>query len=197
MSYQEGRYWERRYRDGGSSGAGLPAERKFLVDRVTAAVAEYQVQSILDVGVGSGELACLILAAAPEDLRYTGLDISRSGVQLARRKVPASMRLEVADVVAAPFPPRDMVLCFNVHYHVATDERAAMLVRNVLTSASKVVLFLTWNEVILDRGPLAPHCHYRPLQVAPDSGFTVAEATSLPGSPHKTLYTLARAREPR
>lgn len=196
MSYQEARYWEKRYRAGASSGDGLPAERRFLAEAVGRLARTHQFDSVLDVGVGDGQLARMLVSEIPDAVDYTGVDISAAGVRLARRNVPASVRLEVADIVVKPLPARDLVLCFNVHYHMATAERATRLVENVLASATKVALVLTWNSAVLRRGPLAAHCHYRPLHVSPGSGFEL-DADHLPGSPHKSLYTLVRTRDPR
>ena len=197
MTYQEATYWENRYRSGGNSGLGLSSEREFLVKRVKEAADEHSVQSILDVGVGTGELARMFLPLIQNrnwPWHYTGIDISKTAISriLESNHYPHSVTCMVADIVEKSFSPRDMVVCFNVHYHMATDERATKLIKNVLDSAVKVVLFLTWNERILEREPLGAHCFYRPFALPDDSNWTVSHTETLPDSPHKTLYTLTR-----
>lgn len=200
MSYNEAEYWEERYRRGGSSGPGLSSERELLAQRVNEAAERYSAHSILDVGVGTGELARMFLTPfilnRNTPWHYTGIDISKSAIEriLENNHLPhqAALSVMVADIVEKPFFPRDMVLCFNVHYHIATDERAAKLIKNVLESALKVVLFLTWNERVLERKPFGAHCFYRPFELPNGSGFTILDSQPLPDSPHKTLYTLTR-----
>lgn len=202
MSYQEESYWENRYRKGGNSGPGLLSEREFLVERVKGAAQKHDVKSVLDIGIGTGELARMILDVLPRSMflpqlvgdwsrspDYTGVDISGSAIERAGDVI----RCIECDAVESAFSPkRDMVLCFNVHYHIATDARATALVKNVLESALRVVLFLTWNERILEREPLGAHCFYRPFELPDGSPFVISNSEPLPDSPHKTLYTLTR-----
>lgn len=194
MTYREASYWESRYRKGGRSGEGKADEWAFLSACVASAVREHDVRNVLDVGIGDGRLAKQMIAQMPL-VEYTGVDISASGADLARKTVP-KVPVIVADLVHAPLEPMDMVLCFNVHYHMATADRAARLVQNVLSSATKIAMILTWNERVLERGPLAEHCHYRPFENPPHSGFGIVAHQRLPKSLHKTLYTLVRVRDP-
>ena len=195
VGYQEGAYWERRYRGGGSSGAGLAYEHEFIVDNVRALTRGARVESIWDVGIGDGRLAAKLVDALPTSVRYGGVDLSPSGLTRAKTRLPLRVELQVGDVAdTALAPARDAVLCFNVLYHVATTERANALVRNLLASASKAVLVLTWNQKILEREPkLATHCHFRPFGLPEGAPFVIAGEEAVPGSPHKTLYTLLRA----
>lgn len=189
MTYDEKRYWENRYRNKGTSGEGLRHERAFLVERVTKAIRRFDIETILDVGVGTGELATAILATSPH-VQYEAFDISPTAVARAKRRLP-NIQISVRDMVEGPCAQRDLSLCFNVHYHMATADRARRLVCNVLDSTRKAAMFLTWNQRILERGPLADHCHFWPFELDAREGFTASSAV-LPSSPHKTLYVLTR-----
>ena len=190
MGYEERSYWEGRYRSRGRSGEGLVHERAFLVERVIEWVEQLEAESILDVGVGTGELAAMILSRRP-DLKYQAFDIAPTAVARARTRIPKAA-VAVRDMVQGPSGLHDLSLCFNVHYHMATAERARRLIANVLDSTRKGAMFLTWNESILERGPLASHCHFHPFRVDPELGFRVQETVELPASPHKSLYILLR-----
>src|SRR6185437_10475742 len=73
-------YWERRYRTGGTSGAGSYNRlAEFKANFLNKFVEEHQVVSVVEYGSGDG--AQLKLARYPS---YTGVDISRTAVEICR-----------------------------------------------------------------------------------------------------------------
>ncbi len=101
-------------------------------------VRELKVESILDVGCGSGEnLAALAKSGGYE---LAGVDLSTEGIELARKRVP-SARLSVLDVsreaMAETF---DLVMSIQVIEHI-DDDLAAL--RNMARMARRYVFIST------------------------------------------------------
>lgn len=191
MRYQERRYWETRYKRGRGSGDVEPDEHDRLVERIVAVATALHVHSLLDVGIGDGVLASQISSRLP-NVDYHGIDISEWSIKRARSQLPESVSLEVADLVERPVERREMVVCLNVHYHIATKRRADRLIRNLCMSTDKALFILTWNHRVLEKGKLAPHCHYHPISVANYPSFQLEAEEELVSCRHKTLYLLHR-----
>lgn len=82
---------------------------------------------VLELGCGAGIPMTRALAA---DRRVTGVDISATQIELARRNVPAATFIE-QDMTALEFAPAsfDAVVAFYSLTHVPRDEQAALLGR--------------------------------------------------------------------
>lgn len=190
--YDEAKYWERRYARGGHSGQVLEHEHAYLVDQVSAIAGAYAPKSILDVGVGDGRLATRLLSALPTSIEYIGADISGSALDRVARVTRGRARTLVIDAAESVPVRADVVLCFNVLYHISDPARADAVIRHVLAAARSAAAFVAWNERVREFGELAAHCHYRPFRVAQGSGFREVRREAFPHSPHKTLHVLER-----
>ena len=74
-------------------------------------------QRVVELGCGTGRTAAELLGAAPETLRYTGLDASSTMAALATRRLApfsARARVEEGDFLAKPIEQADAVLAFYV-----------------------------------------------------------------------------------
>jgi len=82
---------------------------------------------VLELGCGAGIPMTRALAA---DRRVTGVDISATQIEMARRNVPAATFMQ-ADMTALDFPPAsfDAVVAFYSLTHVPRDEQPALLWR--------------------------------------------------------------------
>jgi ubiquinone/menaquinone biosynthesis C-methylase UbiE len=89
-----------------------PSERVFLPTVLSPGV------DVLDIGCASGGFFNIMRSLQP-GIRYTGIDISPTAIQIARQRYPEA-RFEVADATAIPFRDNafDFVHCTGVTVHV-------------------------------------------------------------------------------
>ncbi|HEY7812758.1 MAG TPA: class I SAM-dependent methyltransferase [Nakamurella sp.] len=149
----------------------LDADRSDL-DAYVAMAAEFGAATVVDIGCGTGTLACLL---AQRGLTVTGVDPAAASLDVARRKPGADrVRWLHADATAVPPLGADLVtMTGNVSQVFVTDyEWAAVLlaVRQALRPGGRLVFesrdparkaWLAWNQdqtyrrvVIPDVGPI-------------------------------------------
>jgi len=185
-AFDEAEFWRARYARREPSGAQLGHEHAFIVREVLRRAARHA--SILDVGCGDGTLAHKYLKGL--DQRWTGWDVSPDAIQTLRRR---GLGEAVETDITQPrnVGTADLVVCFNVLYHLPTEAKVRQVLANIANACSKTAMILTWNTRVLERGPLgkqgklAKHCFLWPLWTPP--GHEVVEEQTIPGSPHKTL----------
>jgi len=86
-TYTPAGYWDRRYRDGRSSGAGSEgAEGAYKAAYISKFIADHQVQTVVDWGCGDGQV--LELIKFPKGTSYTGVDVSQTIVERMTAKFP-------------------------------------------------------------------------------------------------------------
>lgn len=124
--------WEQHWDRYASAATRNPAQRMrhaFVLRLLRADAAEGAGCRVLDVGSGQGDLLVLMQAALPR-AELAGFELSRSGVEISRQKVPAA-RLEVVDLfqpsaAAAAFQAwATHAVCSEVLEHV--DDPTAFL----------------------------------------------------------------------
>jgi SAM-dependent methyltransferase len=179
-TFDEAAYWTDRYDSGKRSGQQLSHEHDFLVQEVQQRAEGCS--SILDVGCGSGELALKYLKGL--DQPWTGWDVSPKAIETVRQRgIGTGQVVNITGPLA--LGTADLVVCFNVLYHIPTEAKVQQLLENIATACSKTAMILAWNGRILERGPLGKHCFFRPMR--PPPGHVVVEEKPIPGSPYKTL----------
>lgn len=177
MAFDAQKFWDERYKAGGTSGAGARGEPALhKVRRVAEVVESLGAQSILDLGCGDGYVAALLMARlAPPclpDVRYTGIDFSEAAIELCRRSVgqtPAvakRMTFICGDVLTTPLPAADVVLVLDTLHGAPTRQIHDRIVDRAITLARKAVVIVTWDSESGQPRP-APHCFYYPLAVPP------------------------------
>ena len=155
-----GRYWERRYARGGTSGSGSygPAAR-WKASVANRWVADLGVTSVVDLGCGDGNQ--LALADYP---RYLGLDRSPTAVRRCIARFgddPAKsfLRYEPDQLVdPAGWLRGDLALSMEVIFHLVEDEVFEDYMRRLFASAERYVLICS-NDAA--HGEVAPHLRYR------------------------------------
>ena len=104
-----GTYWERRYRLGGSSGAGSTGDlAAFKAEVVNAFVRDRGIESVIEFGCGDGQQ--LALAVYP---LYLGLDVAKTSI--------ATCRTQFADDRGKSFLWYDPAMTVNVGNFLLAD----------------------------------------------------------------------------
>jgi SAM-dependent methyltransferase len=171
--YFESGYWDDRYQGGRSSGVGSEGDeaewKRALIEFV---IETYEIESILDLGCGDGQLMFPILKER-QDLKYTGVDISEFIINKNREVdgFKSEVEFECADIVEGfqTFKSFDLVIMMDVLFHASSDYRHEMAIRTMLQSFNRVALFSYWNEGADHKH--AEHCFYRPVEIP--EGFKV------------------------
>jgi tRNA (cmo5U34)-methyltransferase len=81
---------------------------------------------LLDLGVGSGELAARCLSVLPR-AQIIGIDTDEGMLALARRRLGARLAARHGDFLSAPLPRCDVVMASLALHHVRTRRRKALL----------------------------------------------------------------------
>lgn len=154
-SFDLGDYWEGRYQAGGNSGAGsynrLAHNKAELLNKF---VAENGVGSVIEFGSGDG--AQLELAQYP---RYTGVDVSRTVLDLTARKFaadPTKRFIHTDELTAAD--QADLSLSLDVIYHLVEDAVFERYMGQVFAAARRYVIIYSSN---MDRKSDAVHVRHR------------------------------------
>ncbi|MDR0569556.1 MAG: class I SAM-dependent methyltransferase [Spirochaetaceae bacterium] len=94
-------YWERRYAEGGNSGAGSYNRlAAFKAEMLNAFVRDNNIQTVMEFGCGDGNQ--LSLARYP---RYTGFDVSETAVKLCKNRFKGDATKTFYLLNATPPPP--------------------------------------------------------------------------------------------
>jgi putative AdoMet-dependent methyltransferase len=95
---------------------------------------------ILDIGIGTGNLACLFL---PCGLEVTGIDPSPEMMKICRRKHP-EIPVILGDFLGIPLPPKsiDLIVSSYAFHHLTAEEKtgAAQVMKRVLRPGGRIVI---------------------------------------------------------
>ncbi len=140
--HNSGQYWQDRYLEGGTSGAGSYGRlAAFKAGMLNTFVAEHGIQTIIEFGCGDG--AQLSLAAYS---RYIGIDISREAVDLCKRKFrddPSKTFLHVSE--PRPELKLDLAISLDVIFHLVEDDTFNLYMSDLFRAACKFVIIYASN----------------------------------------------------
>ena len=105
--------------------------------------------SVVDVACGGGDVLCDIVRRGRGRIRALGLDISETAVARAGRSAPRGVRFARLDVLRAPLPKADIVMCSLFLHHLDPAEVVALLGR--MKSAARRTVIVS----DLERSPAA------------------------------------------
>jgi SAM-dependent methyltransferase len=127
--------WESKWDDMKQYGPFSRHIRRILKDMVRP----LDIESILDVGCGQGSLLAELKLEFPYMEPY-GVDISKTGVELARKRVPDG-KFWVMDIARDALNKRcDLVICSEVLEHIPDDITA---IRNLKQMTGKYLVIST------------------------------------------------------
>ena len=132
-------YWERRYREGGSSGAGSYGRlAHFKADFVNALIATHRIASVLDLGCGDGNLLSLLDVPG-----YVGADVSPTALAECSARFPQHRFVPYAAL--ARLPPAELAMSLDVIYHLVEDAVFADYLATLFGHATRFVLIYSSN----------------------------------------------------
>jgi trans-aconitate methyltransferase len=186
--------WDQHWAEYASSAAENPAQdfRRRLILRLLGGVSA--TSRIVDIGSGTGDLALSLREAYP-DTALLGLELSRTGVELAQRRVPDAAFLQI-DLSDAETPPPGYAswathaVCSEVLEHV--DDPTTLIANCRPYLAPNCLLVVTvpggpMTEYDLHIGHRRHFSSDELRRLLTNAGFDVHEATGA-GYPVFNLY---------
>lgn len=149
-------YWERRYADGGDSGAGSYGKLSlFKAEVINRFLARQDIESVIEFGCGDGHQ--LALGQYP---RYLGLDVSHTVIDQCRMRFAEdnTKRFLVIDDYGGQHA--DLALSLDVIYHLVEDDVFHVYMNRLFDSASRFVIVYSSNTDN-NRGNHACHVRHR------------------------------------
>lgn len=139
IQYTPASYWDRRYREGRSSGAGSEgSEGQYKADYVSDFIHNHGVKSLIDWGCGDGQVLELIRL---EDALYHGVDCSPTILDRMRRKFPEHS-FSTDD---GHQPTAELALSMDVLFHLPADHDYSAYLFDLFGSARKYVMIYSTN----------------------------------------------------
>lgn len=155
--FESGKYWEKRYAEGGNSGAGSYNRlATFKAEIINEFVRENNVNLVLEWGCGDGNQ--LRLAEYP---RYVGFDVSRKAVEICKSLFREDSTKEFIYCGGEDFKNNyvgDLVLSLDVIYHLIEDEVYEKYMKRLFDSSKEYVCIYSSNY---DEGTKAEHVKHR------------------------------------
>jgi len=141
---RENEYWERHYRDGGTSGAGsIGKEREWKWKIVQEHAGK--IDDVLDVGCGD-----LSFWEDRDCFKYLGIDISETIIKQNRSRRPTwQFKAQGAEVLLDAHAR--IVLCMDVLFHIMDDDAFTRILQNLCYSTEWIFIH-TWSRNPFDLG---------------------------------------------
>lgn len=141
--YTPAGYWDRRYRDGRSSGAGSEgAEGAYKAAYISKFIADHQVQTVVDWGCGDGQV--LELIKFPKGTSYTGVDVSQTIVDRMAARFPQHRFIGPSDGHNYEDAYR-MSMSMDVLFHLPDDHDYFEYLDHLFNSATRHVVIYATN----------------------------------------------------
>lgn len=153
-------YWEKRYADGGNSGAGSYGEyAKYKADVLNEFVRTHDIERVIEFGCGDG--TWVSLAEYPE---YIGMEVSKSALKSCiQRFVDDSTK---SFLLYDPFHfhnegvlQADLVLSIDVLFHIIDDDMFEKAMADIFEASTQYVVLFSSNHV--DPEPDTVHMRHR------------------------------------
>lgn len=190
--------WDRHWSEHATTNALNPAQvyRRELIFRALALESATAPVRVLDLGCGSGELD-LHVVRARRDAEILGLDVSNTGIEIARRKVPGGQFRQQDFTKPLAIPGFENwathAVCTEVLEHL--DDPASMLrnVRPLLGPACKLVITVPAGPMSAFDRHIGHRRHFTTSalrRTIEDAGLRVVDIRGA-GFPFFNLYRLA------
>lgn len=139
--FNSAEYWERRYQNGGNSGAGSYNRlAQFKAETINAFVKSHNIQSVVEFGVGDGNQ--LRLAEYP---RYKGFDVAPTAVATCKESFSSDPTKNFDSMDRWSLEKFDLVLSLDVIFHLIEDDVFCDYMTRLFDSASSYVIVYASN----------------------------------------------------
>ena len=150
-----GRYWEKRYWSGGSSGAGSYGRlAQHKADVINDFIEKYNINSVIELGCGDGNQ--LLYMKYPE---YTGFDVSNNVIQKCREKFSTDTHKTFLHISKLDQQKADLTLSLDVIFHLVEDAVFQQHMRQLFQASNRYVIIYSSNHN--DNSDTAPHVRHR------------------------------------
>lgn len=149
-------YWERRYRSGGTSGAGSYNHLAvFKAEVINAFVKRNNVASVIEYGCGDGNQLQL---AQYHD--YVGFDVSAWAVRKCRDMFKHDSNKRFKLIHEYSRERAQLTLSLDVIYHLVEDQVFEEYMERLFDSAERFVIIYSSNAAITSAAPHVRHRHF-------------------------------------
>lgn len=146
IEYTPAGYWDRRYREGRTSGAGSEGdEGAYKAAYLSKFLADHDVKTVVDWGCGDGQV--LELVEFPAQTQYIGVDVSPTIVERMRKRFDGPRHLfHTVDAFATLTRTHfELALSFDVLFHFPADEDYHAYLTRLFQSAEKYIMIYATN----------------------------------------------------
>jgi SAM-dependent methyltransferase len=184
-------YWERRYRNGRTSGVGSYGRlANFKAEVLNEFVERNRIQSVIEFGCGDGTQ--LSLARYP---RYVGVDVAAGSIAICQQRFAGdnSKSFYLTTQIPKVTGKFDLALSLDVVYHLVEDEVFDAYMRSLFERAGRFVAIYSSNKVEPSGVPHVRHRRFTDWIVAhapqwKQSGFIANRYPVDPKRPDDTSF---------
>jgi hypothetical protein len=165
-------YWEKRYLNGGNSGAGSYSRlAEFKADFLNDFVRRHSVRSVIEFGSGDG--AQLELSDYPE---YVGVDVSEAAIKATRARFASDPSKRFYEPTELPSnTTAELSLSLDVIYHLVEDGVFEQYMRVLFDKATRFVIVYSSNENALVEARHVKHRRFTDWVEQNRPGFMMTE----------------------
>lgn len=151
------KYWERRYKKGGDSGAGSYNElAEFKGEVVNEFVTDNKIESVIEFGSGDGNQLKYFNFKS-----YTGFDVSITAVSICSKKYKSDPSKQFRLLKSYSNEMADLVLSLDVIYHLVEDEVYEDYMNRLFCASNKFVIIYSSNSDEHENNGVQPHVKHR------------------------------------
>ena len=156
--FSSAEYWEKRYKEGGNSGAGSYGRLAvFKAEVINKFITERGLKKVMEFGCGDGNQLALLKIE-----KYIGYDVSQTTLANLKRKFKAEARKKSFYHVSQYDGGRaELVLSLDVIFHLIEDAVFEEYMSRLFQAAEKYVIIYSSDEE--PREAMATHFKHRPF----------------------------------
>jgi len=188
--------WERHWQDYGETAEQNPAQnyRRELILSLLSLAGAGKGARIVDIGSGQGDMAAALRSRFPE-AEVLGLELSHSGVEISRRKVPGArfVQRNLLDDIEPPVDQRGWAthaVCSEVIEHLDEPGRLLRNIRAYMNESCCLILTAPGGPMSAFDKHIGHRKHWRRSEIQAllqSSGFATEQVTGV-GFPFFNLY---------